>query len=222
MIDISRLLVQGTAVWPGDTPFQIERMMRLSEGDSVNLTTLTMSAHTGTHVDAPYHFAEDGEAVSGLALEAFWGPAQVITVAREHGALLPEDFRDHDLRLASRLLVRSGASAIDQQLFPRHYVYPGPELADFLGTLGLVLYGTDCPSIDAANSKLLEGHHALLRNGIAILEWLDLSNAADGLYELAALPLKIAGGDGSPVRAVLRELPGEKGWHNPQEMVALE
>ena len=79
-------------------------------------------------------------------------------------------------------------------------------MADYLGRLGVVLYGTDAPSMDAADSATLAGHNALLRNGIVILEGLDLTGVPDGLYELAALPLKITGGDGSPVRAVLRSL----------------
>jgi len=89
--------------------------------------------------------------------------------------------------------------------FPETIVYPDPVLADFLGEQGIILYGTDAPSMDALDSKDLPGHHALRHNQISILEGLDLRLAPDGIYELVALPLKIIGGDGSPVRAILRQ-----------------
>ena len=101
-------------------------------------------------------------------------------------------------------LVHSPASELDPRVFPSEFVCPSPELANYLGQQGVVLYGSDTPSMDREDSKTLDGHRALYRNNIAILEWLDLSGVADGFYELSALPLKIAQGDGSPVRAVLR------------------
>ena len=206
LIDISRSLGSGMAVWPGDTPFDLSHILALGRGDAVNLTTLTLSAHTGSHVDAPLHFLDGGLAVDQLDLERFWGAAQVVTVDKASGPLTPEDFDGYDLGRIRRLLVRSPASGGQYDLFPEAFVYPSPELADHLGSLGICLYGADGPSMDAEDSITLAGHHALRRNNIAILEWLDLSDAADGIYELVALPLKIAGGDGSPVRAVLRTL----------------
>lgn len=205
-IDISRTLVAGTAVWPGDTPFRLQANLSRAAGDSVNLTTLTLSAHTGSHVDAPYHFADEGSTVEAVPLEPYWGRAQVATVEKEEGPLRPEDLDGVDVTLAPRLLVRSVRGAVDQTVFPEAYVYPHPSLARWLAEQGIVLFGSDAPSMDAADSESLPGHNALRREGIAILEWLDLGGADDGLYELAALPLKIAEGDGSPVRAVLRTL----------------
>jgi arylformamidase len=194
------------AVWPGDTPYELRPTGSLADGDAVNLTTLVFSAHTGTHMDAPYHFAGDGDTLEKLDLSPFWGMAQVVTVGRQTGTLMPDDFAGHDIGRAPRLLVNSGAGTADPRVFHHEYVYPGPELADYLGQLGVVLYGADAPSVDASDSKTLPGHHALLRNGISILEGIDLSDVEDGLYELVALPLKILGGDGCPVRAVLRSL----------------
>jgi arylformamidase len=101
-------------------------------------------------------------------------------------------------------LVHSTASEADPRIFPGQFVYPSPALADFLGARGIQLYGADAPSMDAADSQALPGHNAMRRNGIMILEGLDLSAVPDGVYELVALPLRINGGDGSPVRAVLR------------------
>jgi arylformamidase len=205
VLDISRTLVTGTAVWPGDTPYGIAKVLERSQGHAVNLTTLTLSAHTGSHVDAPLHFADVDESIDQMDLGLYWGPAQIVTSARPTGPLYPDDFDGYDLTLAPRLLVRSPASELDQTVFPTEYVYPSPELAAHLAGQGVILFGSDAPSMDAMDSKSLMGHNALLHHGIAILEWLDLRDAADGRYELVALPLKIAGGDGSPVRAALRE-----------------
>ncbi len=204
IIDISRMLSPETAVWPGDKKFDITKNLAIAQGDTVNLTTLTLSAHTATHVDAPYHFTEAGQTIEALALRPFWGLAQVVTITKEAGPLYPADFAAFDLTRAPRLLVRTTAGQLPLSQFPEAIVYPTPELAAFLAENGIILYGTDAPSMDAIDSKELSGHYALYRHGIAILEWLDLTRASDGLYELVALPLKIEGGDGSPVRAALR------------------
>lgn len=207
LIDISRTLEPSLAVWPGDTPFERRVMLDMAVGAFVNLSTLTLSSHTGTHVDAPFHVQRDGDTVERLPLEQYWGAAQVVTVRKTSGPLTAEDLQHVDLALAPRLLVRSGSgSGAPHDLFPAEFVYPSPALAGVLARAGVVLYGSDTPSMDDADSKDLPGHHALLDAGIAILEGLDLRSAPDGVYELAALPLKIAGGDGSPVRAVLRTL----------------
>lgn len=206
IIDISRTLTPSIAVWPGDTRFQIKRTQSLSDGHSVNLTTLTMSAHTGTHADAPLHFSEGGTSLDQVDLSPFWGPAQVVTVTGRSGILQPDDLSAYDLTLAPRLLLHSSASDVDPDTFWDQYVFPSPAFAAHLQQAGVVLLGSDAPSMDRVESKDMPGHHALLRHGVAILEGLDLSNAPDGLYELCALPLKIGAGDGSPVRAALRPL----------------
>lgn len=206
LIDISRLLTPQIAVWPGDSPFQIEPVMKICNGDSVNLTTLTMSAHTGTHIDAPRHFKDNGASIEALDLSKYWGPAQVVTVTKEIGPLFPNDFDHVDLTLAPRLLVRSCSSGRDTTIFDDQIVYPSSVLADFLGAAGIVLYGADGPSMDKTDDVELRGHKALQRNRIAILEGLQLAHVKDGVYDFVALPLNIKNGDGSPVRAVLRQL----------------
>jgi arylformamidase len=206
IIDISKKITKSTAVWPGDTPVQIENMMSIRAGELVNLTTLRLSAHTASHADAPYHVVDQEKTIDEVNLLPYWGHAQVVTVNKENGPLMPDDFNDYDLSLAPRLLVRTPAGQIPYNSFPEKIPYPSPELSNFLRGLGIILYGTDTPSMDAIDSSDLPGHHAMIKNGIAILEGLDLGLAKDGLYELSALPLKIVGGDGSPVRAALRRL----------------
>lgn len=204
IFDITRSINPALAVWPGDTPFSAEVIMDMSEGASVNLTTITLSSHTGTHADAPYHFINDDLTIEKVPLEPYVGPATVVTVQREEGPLTPFDFPDLDWGGVERLLVHSSASAKPADEFPTKIIYPSSELAEFLAENGVILFGSDAPSMDDINSKSLPGHHALRRHGIAILEGLLLTDVPDGHYELIALPLKIEGGDGSPVRAILR------------------
>lgn len=204
IFDITRPLSPALAVWPGDTPFSTAATMAISAGETVNVTTLTLSSHTGTHVDAAYHFSQNGLTLDRTPLEPFIGPATVVTAPRAAGPLTPDDFPGLDWSKVSRLLVHSQASNHPLERFPAEFVYPSPELANLMGRHGVVLFGSDAPSMDDMNSHTLPGHHALHRNGIAILEGLLLAGVPDGEYELVALPLKITGGDGSPVRAILR------------------
>lgn len=203
-IDISRPVSPGMAVWPGDTPFQIQATMSQSKGDTVNVSQLTMSSHSGTHVDAPFHVRNDGAKIDQLDPEIYWGSAQVVTINKGSGPILPSDLAAYDLSLAPRILVRSPLSALSATVFPDDCPYPDPTLVDVLAANGIRLYGTDAPSVDAIASKTLPAHQALLSHHILILEGLDLSEVPDGIYELVALPLRLTDGDGSPVRAVLR------------------
>jgi arylformamidase len=203
IFDITRTLNSALASWPGDTPFSAQVMVTMAEGAAINLTTLTMSSHLGTHVDAPYHFIDDDLTMEKVSLEAYIGSATVVTVQREVGPLMPYDFPDLDWSKVERLLVHSVASAKPADQFPTQFVYPAPDLADFMAEHGIVLFGSDAPSMDDMDSKTLPGHKALRRHRIAILEGLLLTDVPDGTYELIALPLKIEGGDGSPVRAIL-------------------
>lgn len=205
LYDITRTLSPVIAVWPGDTPFSTEIIMAMNRGESVNLTTLTLSSHTGTHVDADFHFFNTGRTIEQMPLAAYVGPATVVTVPRPAGPLTLSDFPGLDWGRVQRLLVHSAASDQPVDQFPTDIVYPSPELADWLGRHGALLFGSDAPSMDALDSQTLPGHNALRRNGIAILEGLLFNDVPDGEYELIALPLKIAGGDGSPVRAILRQ-----------------
>ncbi len=204
LYDITRTLSPTLAVWPEDTPFSIQQVLDLQRGDSVNLTTLTLSAHTGTHTDAPWHVAAEGAHPADLPLEPYLGPARVVSIARQRGGMVPADFAAYDLRGVQRLLIRTWVSDLPDEAWPDDFPYPTVELIDWLAAQGLLLLGVDVPSMDAFESHDLPSHRRLLQHGIYWLETLCLHGVPDGLYELIALPLKIAGACGSPVRAVLR------------------
>lgn len=206
LYDITRRISPGTPVWPGDHPYHPELLLRIAEGAAVNLTTLTLSAHTGTHADAYYHYNDAGARAADMPLNAFLGPARVVTVHKVEGPLLPSDFATFDLAGGQRLLIHSQASEMAEDDWPERIVYLSVELIEWLAELGYVLIGLDTPSVDAYDSKALPCHHALLRHGLVNLENLYLRGVPDGDYELIALPLKLDMACGSPLRAVLRTI----------------
>lgn len=202
--DITRTVTPSTHVWPGDTSFSVAHLMRRSEGGSVNLTTLTMSAHTGTHADAYYHYENDGDHPASMRLDSYIGPARVVTVAKRGGPLHPQDFQHVDG--AQRLLIHSWVSDLPDEQWPDEFPYLSVELIAWLASLGVCLIGLDSPSVDAFDSEDLPAHHALLQHKMVNLETLQLRDVPDGDYELIALPLKLDIACGSPVRAVLRTM----------------
>jgi arylformamidase len=204
--DISRTIAPDLAVWPGDAPFSFRQVLDMSIGASVNLTTLTMSAHTGTHADAPWHYDPAGEHPASLPLDRYVGLAHVVTLARKQGGIMPEDFARRDLAGVQRLLIHTWVSHLDDDAWPTDFPHLTVELVDWLAGLGVVLVGVDAPSVDAFDNVDLPCHHRLHAHGIANLESLCLKGVPDGMYELVALPLKLAGVCGSPVRAILREV----------------
>ncbi|MDX2162724.1 MAG: cyclase family protein [bacterium] len=205
--DITRTVNAATAVWPGDHPFHAAHALRIPEGSSVNLTTITMSPHTGTHADAYYHYEQDGEHPAHMPLEKYIGRARVITVSRRDGALTLDDVAHISITGAERVLIRSAVSeAADDAPFPTEFPYLSVPLIDAWAAAGIVLIGLDSPSVDAFTSRELPCHHALRRQGMVNLENLALRGVPDGDYELIALPLKLDAVCGSPVRAILRPL----------------
>ncbi|MCW3095352.1 MAG: arylformamidase [Chthonomonadaceae bacterium] len=199
--DISRPISARLAGWPGDTPYRFEMLCRLREGASVNLGTLEMSPHTGTHIDAPYHYDDQGKTVEQLLLETYLGRAAVVDVAGRR-PITRQDIAS-DWLTAPRLLLKTGGWEDDTQ-FPVRIPVIAADVPEWLREHGVVLLGVDVPSVDHIDSKELPNHHVLGRAGIAILEWLDLRTVPEGFYDLIALPLRLEGGDGCPVRAILR------------------
>ncbi len=201
--DISATIREGIAVWPGDQAFRHRWTMRIQDGDSCNVSSITMSIHTGSHVDAPFHFDDSAPDIAGVSLESYLGTARVIPLQATHG-IRRADLQHLNWSGVSRVLFRTRASDTPEDRFDRGYAHLEEDAAVFLGSLGLRLVGTDAPSVDPYNSKDLPAHKILLKNGIAILEGIRLGQVPAGDYELICLPLKLHGLDGSPVRAVLR------------------
>jgi len=202
--DITRTVSPTTHVWPGDTAYSAQPMLKITGGASVNLFTLTLSAHTGTHADAYFHYADDGDHPATMPLDAYIGRARVVTVDLKDGALQPEHFAHVDLTGAERLLIHSHVSDLPDDQWAEQFPYLSVALIDWLAAFDIKLIGLDSPSVDAFDSKELPCHHALRARGMVNLETLNLRDVPDGDYQLIALPLKLDLVCGSPVRAVLR------------------
>ena len=190
-------------VWPGDTAFQYEVSWPMEESGSVNVGRLELSTHTGTHVDAPFHFDNEGKKIIDLDLNLYIGPAKVIDVIGKE-SICAADLIGVDLDGCKRVLFRTLAWENPNE-FPERIPHIEPNLAPFLGSKGIKLIGMDVPSVDPIDSKELPAHQSLNEHGIHILESLMLDEIEPGDYELIALPLPLVEGDGSPVRAVLRK-----------------
>ena len=203
IIDISQTLRSGMPAWPGDTEFQPFWVARMENGDPCNVGSVTMSLHTGTHSDAPLHFLREGASIADTDLSAYIGLAQVIDLIGAK-SVEAEHLRAVAHGLPERVLFKTRLSPAER--FDPEFAYISPAAARILAGGGIKLIGIDTPSVDGSASQTLESHKILAAAGIAILENLNLANVAPGQYELIALPLKLAGMEGSPVRAVLRTL----------------
>jgi len=203
-IDISQPLTNAIGTWPGDTPFTYQLTYTKEQTGSVNIGKITTSLHTGTHIDAPFHFDNDGKKVHELDVNLYVGPACIIDVTgyESVGRQVLESFQ---LEGVTRLLLRT-ATEVDPTVFPKNFTYLREDIGPFLKEKGIRLLGVDVPSVDPADSKSVSAHHSLHRNGVNILENVVLEHIQPGNYELIALPLAIKGADGSPVRAVVRSL----------------
>ncbi|SFS54270.1 arylformamidase [Marininema halotolerans] len=203
-IDISQPLTKDVAIWPGDTPFKCETSFDKTMTGSVNVGSLMMSLHTGTHIDAPYHFDDAGKRVSDLDIAVYGGKAKVIGLPEGTDVICPEILAKEELDGVERLLIHTKGWQ-DRRKFPDWIPPVDIRLAPWLQERGILLLGLDIPSVDPLDSKDLPAHHALAHHGVHILEGVVLDHVVPGEYELFAFPLALAGADGSPVRAVLRK-----------------
>lgn len=203
--DISPPVWSGSPVFPGDAAYTSVWAARIGPGCPVNVSTVTLSPHTGAHADAPLHYDDAGAAIGAVALEPYLGRCRVIH-AIGCGPLVRWEHIGHATTdLPQRVLVRTYAQAPVGRWDPDLAAYD-PDTVERLADLGVTLIGIDTASIDPAPSKTLQSHQVIRRRGLRVLENLMLDEVPEGDYELIALPLKLSTADASPVRAVLREL----------------
>jgi arylformamidase len=214
IFDVSRALSNDLAPWPGDTPFHFELKWKMAEGATVNVGAINMGVHNGTHADATFHFDEGGNPIDCMPLDAYVGNAVVADLTALFARAGDELDRTRQIRIAdlesfsesieqaSRLLIKTGVWQ-DSKVFPDWIPVIAREVPEWLRERKVKLLGLDLPSVDPIEAKKLTNHYALAAARIAIVESLDLSEVAAGIYHFAALPLKIAGGDAGPVRAIL-------------------
>lgn len=205
LIDISPVVAPATPVWPGDTPFSHSPVWRIDGACPVNVSKLTLSAHTGAHADAPLHYASSGASIGEVPLETYLGPCRVVHCLGASPRVEPHHVRHALKELPPRVLLRTYRQSPQGRWDPG-FCAIAPATIALLAEHGVRLVGIDTPSVDPETSKTLDAHHAIHAAGMAILEGLLLDHVAEGDFELIALPLRLAGLDASPVRAVLRAL----------------
>jgi arylformamidase len=201
--DVTVPLAPGLVVFPGDPPLQVERIQQAGAAP-YGLSRLSLTTHSGTHVDAPSHFVAGGATVDHLPLEILMGKSRVVELlTRER--VERADLESLDLRDDLRVLLKTRMSGqLLKAGYQEDHVYLTEDAAVYLAQAGLKLVGFDYLSIDRFGNPGFPAHHALLGAGVIVVEGLDLSEVDPGEYDMACLPLRVGGGDGAPARVVLR------------------
>jgi arylformamidase len=204
--DISITLSPNLPTWPGDPPLELALSEAMDRGDHVNVTRLSTSVHVGTHVDAPHHFLNDGRTVDGLPLDVLTGPCYVVQLPDGVEAITAEVLARTEINAEMKRVLfgtrNSHLWARGVNEFQEDFVAITEDGAEWLVERGVQLVGVDYLSV-APFGDSEPTHKVLLRAGVVIVEGLNLSNVMRGFYDLYCLPLKIAGSDGAPARAIL-------------------
>lgn len=204
LIDVSAPLDSNLPTYPGNTPFSIEPVHRIARGDHANLSALHMSAHAGTHVDAPCHFFEGGAGTETLPLEMLFGRTRVVEIESRRG-IEAADLAPLDLADDIRVLFKTANSRLwGDPTFHPDYVGVTESGARYLVDHGIKVVGVDYLSVESFKTPGAPAHHILLGGGTIVIEGLNLREVEPGIYDMCCLPLRIVGSDGAPARVVLR------------------
>jgi arylformamidase len=204
LLDGSVPLRQGLPTYPNNPPFELQPIQRIADGGTANVSRLVMGTHTGTHVDAPFHFFDDGIGVDELPLELLIGRARVVEITGR-GGIAAEDLQQAGLREDLRVLFKTSNSALwNSDTFHEDYAHITDSGARFLVEQGVKVVGVDYLSVEQFKKPGAPAHRTLLSNGVIIIEGLNLAEAEPGMYEMYCLPLPVTGGDGAPARVILK------------------
>ncbi len=197
-----------TPVYEGDAPMQFVFLKDMRKGDALTLSSYAMGAHSGTHVDAPMHFVSGGASVDQVPLSALVGSARVIDIADSVESIDAMELNRHEWKGAERVLFRTRSSVrgwMAAPTFHRDFAYVAPDAAQLLADAGVKLVGIDYISAEQFAARAPRTHQILLGKGIPVVEGLSLGAIHAGDYDLIVLPIKVAGHDGAPARAILRK-----------------
>jgi arylformamidase len=204
LIDVSVPLDARLPTYPGNAPVDLEAVKRLARGDSSNVSTLHMSAHGGTHVDAPRHFFDHGAGTDELQLDLLCGRARVVEITSRSG-VTAEDLSGLDLSEDVRVLIKTHNSRLwGDSTFHADYIGVKESGAKYLVDHGVKVVGVDYLSVEVFKTPGAPAHHILLGGGTIVIEGLNLRDVDPGVYEMFCLPLRLVGSDGAPARVVLR------------------
>ena len=204
LYDVTLPIRTGMIAYPGDPGAKVTPRTSIRAGNNSNTSYIEISSHAGTHVDAPFHFENDGIPVDEVPLDLLIGPARLLPLEGKQ-RIEAEDLRNADLGAHKRLLIKTSNSMLLKRAETSlEYVSLTESGARYVVELGIKLLGIDYLSVEKVKSAGSPVHHTLLGSGMVLIETLDLSEPAPGDYELICLPLRIAGCDGAPARVVLR------------------
>jgi arylformamidase len=204
LIDVTVPLDASLPIYPGNTPFTLEAVKRIARGDTSNVSTLHMSAHSGTHVDAPRHYFDQAPGVDALPLEMLLGRARVVEISSRSG-IGAEQLADLDLSDDVRILFKTSNSLLwGSPDFHTDYVGVTASGAEHLIAHGIKVVGVDYLTVEEFKKPGAPAHHVLLGGGAIIIEGLNLRDVEPGIYDLLCLPLRVVGADGAPARVLLR------------------
>jgi arylformamidase len=208
-IDVTATLDPATTpVYEGNPPLRFEFLQDMRRGDGLTLSAYSLGAHSGTHIDAPMHFLVDGASIDKLSLEALIGPARVLDIPDNVQAIDAAELNRHSWKGAERVLFRTRSARrgwMSSPIFHHDFAYIAPDAAQLLADAGVRLVGIDYLSAEQFGAPAPLTHRILLGKGILIVEGLALETVSPGDYDLIVLPMKVAGHEGSPARAVLRK-----------------
>jgi arylformamidase len=193
-------------MWPGDDPPYHEFTSHTDRGDPSTVSRWTLSAHTGTHVDARMHFIPGGWTIESLELSRTVGPCLVVDLTHVEKHIERADLEAAGIAGQVRVLLKTRTSSLEllsRSEFEEGYVGISREAAEYLVEIGAETVGVDYLSVEPFEDKEFNTHHTLLGADVVILEGLLLTDVEPGEYFLVCLPLKLAGSDGSPARAIL-------------------
>ena len=207
-VDVSATLDPAkTPVYEGDAPMKFDFLKDMRKGDILTLSVYSMGAHSGTHIDAPMHFVRDGASIDRVPVEPLIGRARVIDIPDSVQAIDAAELDRHQWRGAQRVIFRTRSSMrgwMESPTFHRDFAYIAPDAAQLLADAGVQLVGIDYISAEQFGAAAPRTHQILLGRGIPIVEGLALGGVRAGEYDLIVLPIKVAGHEGAPARAVLR------------------
>ncbi len=206
-IDVSMNIEDGMVHWPTDPGITIKHFSNIKNGDSANNSEITCGTHTGTHIDAPHHFIEEGVGIDKLNLETLIGLCRVIEVAKEIKIISRNFLVPHDIKSGERLLFKTKNSIWINNRdnnFHEDYVYVSADGAKYLVEKGVILVGVDYLSVEGYHIGH-DTHKTLLGANVVVIEGLNLTDVIPGNYKLIAMPIKIKNSDGAPSRVLLEK-----------------
>jgi arylformamidase len=205
--DVTLPLTPDLPVWPCDDEVTVTPLSRIARGDTSNVTSLAFTSHVGTHVDAPWHFVDDGARLNDLPIDRWIGPCLVVRIPDEAKRIEPEHLDAANIPEGAERLIfqttNSGHWVPGKLAFEEDYVALSPASARWIVDRGVRLVGIDYLSIESFDDERNETHRTLLGNDVLVIEGLNLAGIEPGDYQLLCLPLRLAAGDGAPARVLL-------------------